>query len=423
MRVKKIPVAALMMLALLCAGCEALPNEQPSGTTSVNPTATSTPASSADAAIYKPKAANYISLRKAPDLDAKVISRIDTGQRLVCLDFEGIFMRVRVEKTGETGYVNTGYIERVNEDETLAHLSVVDTDDTVYSYDRLQADLKALQTKYPGFLQLQSLGKTADGRDITLCIIGSPNAANKVFVSAAIHGREYMTSLLCIKQIEQQLYAMGQGEKIGDVAFYAIPMLNPDGVTICQFGANGLKKASLRTSVSKILKRENIGASAWKANARGVDLNRNFDADWNYLYAGGPSVARYRGEAPFCEAETKAVQKLVEDNDFKTTISYHASGSVIFWRFKQSDAVLQRSKVLGQSISDASGYPMSTTEDEEDLEGGGLKDWALMKQDIPSLTIEIGSQDAPLPQNEWDSIWQRNREVFRLLSAFANGDS
>ena len=411
-----------MTAVFLCVGCKGIEIEEPFATPTPTKAGPKVTELTEDAnAVYAAKAVNYITLRSAPDLGSSVIMRIDTGQRIVCLGFDGIFMKVRVEKTGETGYVNGGYVDRVSEDKSLAGLSVVKTDSALYSYTRMQSDILALKSKYPDLLRTQSLTKTADGRDITLCVAGKATAKHKVLVTGSIHGREYMTTMLVMKQLERELFDMQNGRD-GDVAFYVIPMLNPDGATISQYGVEGLQSAALRKSVEKILERENISAKLWKSNALGVDLNRNFDADWNTLMDDGPSALRYRGDAPFSEAETKAVKKLVEENAFSATVSYHESGSIIYWRYKQENSILQKSEVLGESVSASTGYALSTSQDEDGLEGGGLKDWALMKKGIPSLTIEVGCLDAPLEIQEWAAIWQRNRDVFRLLAAFVTGD-
>ncbi|MPN17152.1 hypothetical protein SDC9_164502 [bioreactor metagenome] len=56
-----------------------------------------------------------------------------------------------------------------------------------------------------------------------------------------------------------------------------------------------------------------------------------------------------------------------------------------------------------------------TLEPVDDLDSGGLKDWALGTLDIPSLTIEIGTQDCPLPIEEFSSTWLRNRSVLAAI--------
>ncbi len=95
----------------------------------------------------------------------------------------------------------------------------------------------------------------------------------------------------------------------------------------------------------------------WKANANGVDLNRNFDADW-YEFVGSPQPAseRYRGTYPGSEPEAAALIRLTQDYHLKRTISYHTCSALIYWYFKQSGNVLEESKKFADEISSTTGY-------------------------------------------------------------------
>lgn len=48
---------------------------------------------------------------------------------------------------------------------------IVQVSNLKYSYDQMQQDLAALQERYPGQMVVDSLGTTADGRDITEVIL------------------------------------------------------------------------------------------------------------------------------------------------------------------------------------------------------------------------------------------------------------
>ncbi|MBF1284512.1 MAG: peptidase, partial [Oribacterium parvum] len=61
----------------------------------------------------------------------------------------------------------------------------------VYGYNEMSADLFKLKDAYPA-LQLSSLGKTIDGRELYCGIVGNPNASKKILVHASIHAREYI---------------------------------------------------------------------------------------------------------------------------------------------------------------------------------------------------------------------------------------
>ena len=118
-----------------------------------------------------------------------------------------------------------------------------------------------------------------------------------IIAQYAIHGREYITTHLAIEQIK---YFLKKG-KVGSV--YFIPMLNPDGVYIA-----------------------NYKNCLYKANARGVDLNVNFDARWgkgklNERFSGSQN---FIGKYPFSEKETLSIKNFTLNINPDMTVSYHS---------------------------------------------------------------------------------------------------
>jgi g-D-glutamyl-meso-diaminopimelate peptidase len=153
----------------------------------------------------------------------------------------------------------------------------------------------------------------------------------------------------------------------------------------------------------------------WQANANGVDLNRNFDAEWDKVdTTEAASYMNYRGTAVESEPETKALVAYTDKYKFDATLSYHATGSAIYWEFGEDAAVNAASLRLAEAIKAVSAYePIGNSGDSY----GGYKDWAMLKRQIPSVTIEIGTRTAPLLEVEFSNVWFRNRDV---LSAVAN---
>ncbi len=412
--IRKWRAYACSLLAFACMGCTVAAVMQPDISPGVPDT------NERDNAVYEVAANEYITLRETPKFEGKELARLAVGERMVCLDFEGIFMKVKTEQSGLTGYVHGGFVKRVDAYASSIQAAIVPNDGDDYTYARMKEDFVALHKAYPGIFSMQTLAQTADNRDIVLCVVGDPDAEYKILITAAIHGREHMTALLLMKLMEQYLSSVqnGQAADYQNVVFYVIPMLNPDGVTISQLGAEGIENENLRAKVERIIEEENTQASLWKSNANGVDLNRNFPVDWDSLYKRGPSATRYRGDSPLCEAETKAIETLMNAVAFDATVSYHATGSVQYWQYKQEGALLESTRALAQAVYQVTKYPLATSEAEEDLEGGGLRDWALMHLDIPSVTVEIGCLAAPLEKQEWTAIYQRNSGLFAELAAF-----
>lgn len=60
-----------------------------------------------------------------------------------------------------------------------------------------------------------------------------------------------------------------------------------------------------------------------RQNSRNVDLNRNFDADWAAGGSANPANDRYRGEAPFSEAESRVLRDAVSRPGITAVIDSH----------------------------------------------------------------------------------------------------
>ena len=71
-----------------------------------------------------------------------------------------------------------------------------------------------------------------------------------------------------------------------------------------------------------------------RVNMRGVDLNRNFNADWKEVDCGyglvssDPDAVTYRGPWPASEPETRAVVSFLEHAKPRAVLSYHALASI-----------------------------------------------------------------------------------------------
>lgn len=293
-----------------------------------------------------------------------------------------------------------------------------------YTYENMQNDLGILARIFPEIIQIDSLGKTEDQRELYHFYIGSANAPKKILIFGGIHGREYMTSQLIMEQTTEFLMKLcrTQDKEYAKIlegkAIHVVPMVNPDGVTISQRGAMGIKNPDLKNLVEEIALREGgrhpQGSyfHRWKANAKGVDLNRNFDALWETCEDAvqEPSRENYKGPKPESEIESRALAELTRREEFQRTISYHSSGAVIYWDFYQQGQLRVQTWEFAKKIGDITGYvPQENTREQS---SGGYKDWALLKMEIPSLTIEIGRQESPLPASCFEEIFIENRGVW-----------
>lgn len=297
---------------------------------------------------------------------------------------------------------------------------IVDKDPALYSYEDMEHDMKLWEKAFPQLITINSLGKTFDGREIYDMVIGDINAPNHVMINASIHAREYITTQLVMKQTAAFLQnPETSGQYLNDTVIHVIPMINPDGVTISQFGLDKLNKQETKDLVQVISQLD--GASdmnsylrRWKANAQGVDVNRNFDALWEDY--GGPSQVssdRYKGEAVGCIPESAALIQLTNTYNFVKTVSYHTQGGVIYWYFGQTGELRDKTEGMAQAVSAVTGYPLDANY--QNLDPAGYKDWAISKKGIPSLTIEVGRDTSPVDPAQFQEIWNKNKEVWSVI--------
>lgn len=292
-----------------------------------------------------------------------------------------------------------------------------------YSYDDLSADLNKLKTDYPE-MALDSLGKTADGRELYHVVVGNPNAKHKILVHAGIHAREYIVSQVAMREIGSLLKMQREDSKYGgksmksmlqNCAVHFVPMADPDGIAIVQGGLGCIGSEALRTSIQQMMEKDKVTDrekyyKTWKSNARGVNLNKNFDANWQDTNdrKGYPSKDEYKGEAAESEIESKALADLTRKEHFDQTISYHTQGKVIYWYFGEGSYV-KSARRLAEVVKRNSDYAVSDYYVPN--EAGGFKDWAEQKLNIPSVTIECGIGTSPVPEEQIKEIWDGQKGI------------
>lgn len=314
------------------------------------------------------------------------------------------------------GYVQSNFLKPADKNYISNQLQAVTLSEW-YTYEQMLKDIAELQQLYPNTVHVSSIGKSELGRDLPVLQVGDLNAKYHVLMHASIHGREYFTSCLTMAILD---FSLARG-MASDVCYHIIPMVNPDGVAISQ--AQTLNSAQEAIYLQDIAAgytnyRMSTYAQLWKANALGVDLNRNFSSGWEYCDdRSGPSSEKYQGTAPFSAAETKALRDYTLQYDFDATFSFHSSGDVIFYQFGSRQPVNQLSLSLAKAVQAVNGYDILSS-GEDKTNGAGYKDWAMDELGIPSLTIEVGCNDAPLPNQEIYNAFYRFENFMPAVNAW-----
>lgn len=248
-------------------------------------------------------------------------------------------------------------------------------------------------------IETGTIGASESGKLIPYVHLGEKKG-NQIIITGGIHAREHVSSLMCVKQI----FAIANSEPVFSGGIYFVPMVNPDGNLLVA----GLAEFENYDYLVKL----NGGSSdfsLWKANARGVDLNTNFDAHWgegqyNVYF---PGAENFVGDAPFSESETYSLAQFTKKIQPSTTISYHALGQEVYWEFFQTDNKT-RDKKFAEFVNKQLKYNLI---DGDGMSTGGYKDWCIEKLKISALTIELVSNkfSHPLSDDSLNGDIARNR--------------
>ncbi len=361
------------------------------------------------ARAWTPECEEYINLWEHPG-STESLAQIPLGAVFQVEKWQEKFAYVTYY--GIKGYVAAEYIKPMDKDFFTKDLRVV-TPTTQYTYEQMLADMDTMKLLYPSTVDILDLGTSEQGRKIPVLQVGSLNAEYQILIQGAIHAREHFTAWLAMAMVD---YMLKNNALNKDVCYHIIPMANPDGVVISQTGVlNDVQKEIYRsdryygyTSADAV-----TYAQQWKANAFGIDLNRNFESGWyDSLERPRPSSEKYRGEFAHCAKEAHILCNYTITYDFDMTVSLHSHGSVIYYQYGDRQPVNQLSYSLAQAVAKTTGYiPMQN----DNTSGAGYKDWVIEWLEIPSLTLEIGSNATPIIQTDTYGIFDRCKNLLSVL--------
>lgn len=307
----------------------------------------------------------------------------------------------------------------------LYHKDLINGKSTI-SHSKMSYYIKVFSLLYPEFTEREVIGYSSEGRAIYALRVG--NGKKEILMDASFHAREHMTTNVLLEMIDTYSYSYNGNANLGgwnvkntlnQVAIWFLPMMNPDGVMLVQQGISALKNPTNIQNAKKYAK-DGIFLS-WKANGRGVDLNRNFGGvSWEKIPS-NQGYSNYKGPYAFSELETQAFVKFVNKHNFKTNISYHTSGNIIYWGGVQTSNELYRDSIIVNKIAKVTGYspikPMGAAYNYK-YGSGNSTSWLISEKRIPAITIEISPYqgEKPVELIQWTSIWNKNRTI-GLLAA------
>lgn len=335
-------------------------------------------------------------------------------------------VKIRVWGMELEGYADMRYLKRLDD-------IVYDYD--IYTYEEMETDLLQLQARYPGLLHVNVTGQSADGRNLYELVLGNLSAPKSILIHAGIHAREYANPYLVMEQLEQCLnfydcgffHGRSYRELFDSVAVHIVPMVNPDGIAISQFGESALRSPELVETVQNCYAYDTaIGRTKstyedylrrWKANARGVDLNRNFYPGFGAsAKVSQPSYMGYAGTSPISEPETLSLGAVTLLCQPSVIISYHSMGEVAYWNTADSRYTAINTEFSSYMLSLVPYKRMGSGSSAS----GSYLDW-IFSGDNPvcSITFETGNAECPFTMEQYPKIWVQHSLVMQAAGEYA----
>lgn len=300
---------------------------------------------------------------------------------------------------------------------------IVDTNH-IYTYEKMESDLIVLKKKYAN-VDVQKIGESYLHRNIWAAKLG--NGKRTILLVGAHHGREWLTTSLLMKMLETYSSSYSKNKAIegistdilDDVSIWFVPMLNPDGVSIQQGDMTGLSWIEK----AEIWRMNNFSLDyrRWKANAIGIDLNRQYPAGWKQskVETKRPHYQFYKGTQPLEAKEVQALTEFTRGIDPEIAAAYHTSGREIFWFYHNKPENITRDYRIAKNMAVMTDYELSLPE--EHAVGSGFTDWFITEFNRPALTIELSYlvEETNPPLSVFPEEWARNKAAGLLLATEA----
>lgn len=209
-----------------------------------------------------------------------------------------------------------------------------------HTYEEVVSELDSLAQAYPELTRLVPIGASTED-SLTIWALVISDSADWWFMShepvvlynGIHHAEELLGAEICMYMAKDLLTRYGVDPKVtswvDNTEIWLVPILNPDGHAIVFEGLETWRKN----------KRDNNSNGVFDPDSDGVDLNRNYDFNWEF----GDSTAAspyYRGSSSFSERETQALRLLAYEKRFVFNVCYHSArtglGEVVYypWRWE-----------------------------------------------------------------------------------------
>uniref|UniRef100_A0A8D3DQT7 Peptidase M14 domain-containing protein n=1 Tax=Scophthalmus maximus TaxID=52904 RepID=A0A8D3DQT7_SCOMX len=263
--------------------------------------------------------------------------------------------------------------------------------------DEIYRWMEDVERGNPELVSSAVYGHTVEGRNITLLKLGLDNSEGRekklMWVDCGIHAREWIAPAFCQWFVKEIVHTYKTNEKLEQMLqnldVYVTPVINVDGYTFTW--AND----------STRLWRKSRSLPLQGSNCYGVDLNRNFNANWGTVGVSFDSCANtYCGKSPGSEPEARAVMDFIgrRVNQTLCFLTIHSAGQLILLPYGHPEisapnynelvsvgeaAAAEMKKVHGMT------YTVGTSPQILYPNSGSSRDWARLMGVPFSYTFEL----------------------------------
>uniref|UniRef100_A0A3Q1GLC1 Carboxypeptidase O-like n=1 Tax=Acanthochromis polyacanthus TaxID=80966 RepID=A0A3Q1GLC1_9TELE len=194
--------------------------------------------------------------------------------------------------------------------------------------DEIYRWMEDVERANPELVSSTIYGYTYERRNITLLKLGQNNTAGRekkvIWMDCGIHAREWIAPAFCQWFVKEIVNSYKTNEKLEQMLqnldIYVTPVINVDGYIFTW------------TNNSNRLWRKSRSQSLPNSTCYGVDLNRNFKANWGTIGVSFDSCENtYCGESAGSEPEAQAVMDFVGAmvNQTLCFLTIHSAGQLI----------------------------------------------------------------------------------------------
>ncbi|XP_040265676.1 carboxypeptidase M [Bufo bufo] len=274
-------------------------------------------------------------------------------------------------------------------------------DFTYHNSQQLATVLKNFSANYPSITYLHSIGKSVEGRDLWVLVIGKYPDKHTVGIPefkyvANMHGNEVVGREIMLYLIDYLLTNYQSDDNItqliSNTRIHIMPTMNPDG-----FEASVLSDCT---------------SSVGRYNKNGYDLNRNF-----------PDAFEVNTDE--IQPETQAVMDWIKSESFVLSANFHGGALVASYPYDNSYTASPDSDVLEYvatlySMNNAQMFSSNSCPGESGFQNGvtngaqwykvkgGMQDYNYIFNQCMEITLEVSCCKYPQSSN-LQGLWNYNK--------------